>query len=423
MQFRTFLWTGAILCASAALAAGEPPAPGGRPDDPSVWPNRTSFRNSDPWLVENHEKIRKMRPRVLVLNFANDVDPAGIEDRTRRLIAAIAESTRYRGFEDPKAPAFLEYEVARYVDLRDENPPEDLRRETSTLFPRKPRGAPGVLCDYSKLYGPDFARRYGFRDPGAPDRFLDLHELIERGIVHELWFWAVHGKEWPGHETIEFKQYYDERARPIEGRHGPAGNGHDPTMPWSGRSFRIAFLNPHRGVGCAMENFGHTLEYMAHADTIGYFTKYFREFAELDLDRRYGLPFASLYALGPDDRVSYPEKDLMRIVRRGREHVVRPYVAAGGNVHFPPGARRHYDLESPYAVLSTIESYRLRNGPDGKDAVREFSKAKWERCAAVAPDCMGPWVVFWRQCMPGLDNRALDDEGRPMKNWWVFLFY
>jgi hypothetical protein len=25
--------------------------------------------------------------------------------------------------------------------------------------------------------------------------------------------------------------------------------------------------------------------------------------------------------------------------------------------------------------------------------------------------------------MPGLDNTALDDEGRPMKSWWPFLFY
>jgi hypothetical protein len=32
-------------------------------------------------------------------------------------------------------------------------------------------------------------------------------------------------------------------------------------------------------------------------------------------------------------------------------------------------------------------------------------------------------MVFWRQCMPGLDNLSLDDEGKPMKNWWVFLFY
>ena len=41
----------------------------------------------------------------------------------------------------------------------------------------------------------------------------------------------------------------------------------------------------------------------------------------------------------------------------------------------------------------------------------------------LAPDCMGRWVVYWRQNMPGLDNTALDDDGRPMKNWWPFLFY
>jgi hypothetical protein len=172
-----------------------------------------------------------------------------------------------------------------------------------------------------------------------------------------------------------------------------------------------------------MENFGHTLEYMAHENAIGYYTRYFREFAELDLDVRQGLPFPSLYALSGEDEVTYAAKDAMVVVRGGAEHRVEKYVAVGGNVHFPPGARRHYDLESPFTVLSTIESYRMRNGPDGQDAVAEFTKAKWARYADVAPDCMGPWVVFWRQCMPGLDNRSLDDDRKPMKNWWVFLFY
>jgi len=25
--------------------------------------------------------------------------------------------------------------------------------------------------------------------------------------------------------------------------------------------------------------------------------------------------------------------------------------------------------------------------------------------------------------MPGLDNPCRDDDGRPMKNWWPFLYY
>jgi hypothetical protein len=31
--------------------------------------------------------------------------------------------------------------------------------------------------------------------------------------------------------------------------------------------------------------------------------------------------------------------------------------------------------------------------------------------------------VYWFQSMPGLDNKCLDAEGRPLKNWWPFLFY
>jgi len=65
----------------------------------------------------------------------------------------------------------------------------------------------------------------------------------------------------------------------------------------------------------------------------------------------------------------------------------------------------------------------MRNGPDGKDLVLDFNKDKFARYRDLAPDCQGAWMVFWRQCMPGLDNQCIDDDGRPMKNWWPFLFY
>jgi hypothetical protein len=41
----------------------------------------------------------------------------------------------------------------------------------------------------------------------------------------------------------------------------------------------------------------------------------------------------------------------------------------------------------------------------------------------IAPDCGGPWLVWWRQNMPGLDNAARDNLGLPMLNWWPFVFY
>ena len=404
------------------------PVPPALPDDVTIWPNTVSYRNSDPWLWQNHDKIRKMRPRVLVLNFANDVDMEQIRRHVEGIIRATAEATRYHGFKDPSAPAFIEYEVAQYVDLRDKTGPNVGQRTTSSVLPvkqdRKPHEA---LCDYAGFFTGEFAKHLGFRDPRDPDRYLNLHELINFGFVHEMWFYAIHdpGDKWPGRETCEYKQFYDENCRPIRGKHDQAGNGADRTIPWSGRSFRIAFFNPHRGIGCALENFGHTLEWMATTGSIAYYRKYFLEFAELDFDKRFGVPFNELYRThyAVKDSITYPTSTSMAVKIKDKTYKIDPYIAIGGSVHFPPGARHHYDLSSPHTVLSTIENYRLRNGPDGQDLAKEFNIKMIAAVGNVAPDCMGNWAVFWRQCMPGLNNGALADDGQPMKNWWVFLFY
>jgi len=425
------LWSSRPSVGQDSRGAQSPEAPQIVPDnlsdDLTVWPNKVSYRNSDDWLWQNHDRIRKMRPRVLVLNFANDVSMEDIRKHVEGIIRATAEATRYHGFKDPTAPAFIEYEVAQYVDLRDKSGPEAGKRVTSSLMPRKKNPKKyEVLCDYGGFYTDEFAKHLGFRDPRDASRFLNLHELIDAGLVHEMWFYAIHdGGDWPGRETCEFKQFYDENCRPIKGKHGQAGNGADRTMPWPGRSFRIAFFNPHRGVGCAMENFGHTLEWMATTKSIAYYSKYFLEFAELNFDQRFGVPFNELYRTdyAVKDSISYPTRTSMVVKIKDQTYKIDPYIAIGGSVHFPPGARHHYDLDSPHTVLSTIENYRLRKGPDGKDLALPFNKDKFARYAEVAPDCMGRWMVFWRQCIPGLDSGCVDDAGQPMKNWWVFLFY
>ena len=120
-----------------------------------------------------------------------------------------------------------------------------------------------------------------------------------------------------------------------------------------------------------MESLGHSLERMATCGAIPYYERYFSD-----------------------------------------------YVAAGGNVHFTPNGRWDYDLDNPERVLSTIETWRQPG-----QVARPWTPALLERYRDLAPDCMGRWVVYWRQNMPGLYNAALDDAGRPMKNWWPFLFY
>ena len=398
------------------------------PDDLTIWPNKVSYRNSDPWLWQNHDKIRKMQPRVLVLNFANDTDMKAIREHAEGIIRANAEATRYHAFNNPDAPRFIEYEVVKYVDLRDQSGPKKGQRTASSLFPVKSdRKENEVLCDYAGFFTDAFAEKLGFRDPRDPSRFLNLNELINLGFVNELWFYAIHdpGDAWPARETCEYKQYYDENCRPIEGKHGPAGNGHDRTMPWSGRSFRIAFFNPHRGVGCSLENIGHTLEWMATTNSVPYYAKYFIEFAELNLKDRFGVPFNELYRTNPSvkDSISYPTKTSMVVKIGDKEHKIDPYIAKGGSVHFAPGARYHYDRTSPNVVMSTIENYRMHNGPDGEDLAEQWNMKRIDTVNNVAPDCMGNWMVFWRQCMPGLDNQCFDDDDKPMKNWWVFMFY
>ena len=150
--------------------------------------------------------------------------------------------------------------------------------------------------------------------------------------------------------------------------------------PWLGRSMRVLFVNFARGVGCAMESLGHSLERMATCGAIPYYERYFREYAGLDLDRRYGLPFESLYQRSP---VDYPTPTSMRYPSRWRHATLNDYVPAGGNVHFMPNGRHDYDLDGGAPVMSTIESWRQPDGqprlwtPEPLDRYRTSRRTAW----------------------------------------------
>lgn len=387
--------------------------------DTREWPNAVSCANSDAWLAEHHDELQVMRPRLLVINFANPNPARRMREQTQQLIKALAESSRYHGYKDSNAPAFLQYQVFKYVDLRDG------AKGNCALTPIKKPAPPGAMnFDYGALFSARYAGYWGVRAPAQPERFLRLDELIDQGYVHEVWFFIDPDETVRCFECVEMKPRYDEQFRRISNAWVQAGNGGDDEQPWIGRSVRINCLNWTRGIGCGLENLGHALEGTAHSGAIPYFTRYFYEYAMFDLDRRYGLPFNSLYAVEMTPRqISYPAPRVMRVVVGGRAYVVSNYVAAGGNVHFPPNATGHYDQNNTTAVLSTIEDWRIGSGPDGQDVAKPWSARVLERYERVAPDCMGKWLVYWRQNMPGLNNKQKDDAGRPMKNWWPFLFY
>jgi hypothetical protein len=78
--------------------------------------------------------------------------------------------------------------------------------------------------------------------------------------------------------------------------------------------------------------------------------------------------------------------------------------------------------DNPTAVLSAIEDWRIGSGPGGKDLAKPRTNEAFARNREAAPDCMGPWRIYWRQNFPGVDNRQKDDAGKPMKNSRPFLF-
>ncbi len=120
------------------------------------WPNEVSRANSDPWIVEHHDQIRKMRPEVLVLNFSNDLTTREATTIAKKLMLALEESSRWHGYDDPDAPAFFDFRVAKTVNLADD-PPVQTCDGNSTKFPRKPNWTGGNNFEYSELYTETFA--------------------------------------------------------------------------------------------------------------------------------------------------------------------------------------------------------------------------------------------------------------------------
>ena len=394
-------------------------------DDLTVWPNRVSSANSDDWLVKNHDRIRQMRPRLLVLNFANGVSAEKARAKVDGLIGALRESSRWHGYRDQKAPTFLEYQVYKLVNLTDPSPaadPRDSPDGNSTKYPRVPNWKEGINFQYGRLFQPEFTGHYGISDPKKPGRNLTLKELVDRGIVNEVWFLAYQGKFGAPFESVEVKQAYDEQFGKIPGKSVQAGNGGTDEQPFIGRSLRILFINVERGPGCAMESLGHSLEGMARCGAIPYLKPYFEEYGGFDLDKRHGLPFDSLY--GRDGaEMNYPNPNTLEFTWKGEKRKIENYIPIANNVHFLPNGRRDYDLDNAQPILSTIEHYRLHDGPGGKDKIELWTPKVLEAYRQLANDCMGPWVVYWRQNMPGFANTAKDGTGKRMKNWWPFLFY
>ncbi len=442
----------AAACASAAPGDVGTSSEEAFSSDLTIWPNTTSFANSDPWLADHHDSIREMRPHVLVLNFANHRSVQEVTARVHEIFAGLDEGSRYHGYSDPIAPAFLAYKLAKVVDLTDGSP-----RANSALTPRKANAQDAWQFGYGALFGKELSDRYGFDDPSNPGRSLSVCELLARGKVHEIWVNTDPGGPVSA-ESLEYKQVYDAAGNAVPGRFDRcAGNGcidADDLAPIAacGRSIRIVSIGESRGPGCALHSLGHSFEGTGRdGGPVPPLTKDFLPFANFDLHSRLGLPFDNWYACAygfdtnavsettcplplstVDERgnqvcISFSGRNSLSWNVGGATGEVASYDQGCGSVHFPPNARDHYDAKNRCPARSTCEHFGLHDGKNGVDAHEPYDASKaalYDHYAGYPfADCEGGWQIYWRQSFPGYANPATGRDGAPIRNWWPYLFY
>jgi hypothetical protein len=444
-------FAGVVVCSGFALGCGRAegdlltPTCGassaGAPEPcPNVWPNEVSRANSDPWLVAHHDDLDSIHPRALVLHFYNQLTIDEVRSNTDKLVDALAEGSRFHGF----TPRFLEYEIAGFVDLTDRPPPSGYPFPFSTQLPTTPDGA----FDPGPLFGQPFTDLYGIADPSDPSHNLPLCQLFARGLIHEVW---LHVGEPPPKDMssiYERRQNYDASGRAVPGSFmTTAGNAaqaralDDVACPVTVRLVTIVPITTPRfnsqplgrDVACSLMAHGFAVE--TAAVSIPYLSVHARPFLNTDLRSRYKVGFDSWRDICPKNFslcIGYSEEAAGQwAVRPSSGAMVggwsmRPFRQGCGTVDFPPNARFRWDFNNAQpgqAVPSRCDGYGQRLGPGGTDVYEPFVPEKSGDDEPGPLDCGPAWQKHWRQSIPGYRNAALDVDGRPMKNWWPFLFY
>jgi hypothetical protein len=391
---------------------------------PTTWPTAGHSANSDPWLVTHRATLTEMRPRVLVLNFQNGRTVDDARANAERQVAAIAEGSRYHGYDNPAAPSFIRYEIVKVVDLTDPVPPPGWPYPSSTLLPTAQTGEFDVLALFSSQLYTD---RYGFPDTATSSRALSLCELFEQGIINEVWIQDGEANLRRAPLSLERKQAYDGAERAVPGSFAPnAGGGGRLESILCGVSVRLAHLDAARGPGCDLEVRGWEIESMwealpsLRADALAFLNR--------DFDTRFGVRFAGWAAICDQvgtPCISYPTSTSARGNHPddGTPWSISPFSQGCGSTTFPPNARWRGDMGNDAMVESRCEHFGLRDAPDGGDTYEPYTAAKVAALEQAFPDCGGGWQIYWRQSIPGYGNRARNSDGTPMKNWWPLLFY
>ena len=406
-----------------------------------IWPNATSSANSDAWLRQHHDEITEMHPRALVINFVNGASgsTSAVRARWDLMAKAMAEGSRYHAYSDQNAKPFVIHELLKQVDLVDNPIPGGWTKPNSTKTPRVTT-ASGVRLDYTQLYSQAFADLYAIRDPQNPSHNLTLCELLQKGIINELFIAIDNSEDGITPEIIEYKQMYDSNDQPLVGQFDPfAGNGQfEPTadLPVAracGRSLRVDFLEMNNGLDGALHVLTHNYEHLGTA--VPNIERFYAALFNRDFGQRFNTPFNSWYDVSvngsPTNFLSYPSNQSVSWSCppdsgcAGQQGVISPFTQGCGNAHYPPNARNSYDYQNTTTVLTRCEHYGLHDGPNGKDLASPYSVQTLANLTQQFGNegNGGAWQLYLFQSIPGVGSRASTDDGVHIKNFWPYLYY
>jgi hypothetical protein len=381
---------------------------GGGITDPAVWPNDMSRANSDDWLSTNHDRISQLRPKVLVIDLENT---ANAEKLVTDHINALKLVSTPHGFKDKAAQPAVAYELVSVV-----------------------HASKGGNIDYNSWNTRAFAdNNMKLKDPANPSGpNLTLCEAFEKGVINEVWCMA--GSDPKCGETQEAKQVYDAAGKKVAGKFVSASNGDNIMSLGCKVTARITDFNSKRGTGCHQHAMGHAWERYMDAGAVPGLAKQAKRFLNWDMDKRYSAPFSSFYQACSTN--SSQTTDCMTWVSdvhvKGGASASKPFDIADisqgcGNAHFYPNTTGNYsyDAKTPDPEVScACENYGLRNGEGGKDLTNKYTNAMTDKLyPQIDDDCGGHGSAYLYQNFPGPGTKAQNDDGTPMHNWWVYLFY
>jgi hypothetical protein len=417
---------------TGAVCTPESTAPGCQP---TPWPTPGHSTNSDPWLVTHNQVITSMAPNVLVLNFDNGQTSAQTMAYAKEVAAALAAGSAYHAYSNPSAPTFLNYNILKVVDLTDSPSGPSVNSNV-------PLTSAGDFDPNALFNSAAFAPFYDYPDPSAPGGYQSLCQLFENGTINEVWIQDGGATTLPDRTVLPRAPLYDEIKMSYDDSGAATGSFFDLCIGGGGSgtqtclnvacsvTVRLAHLDPSPSGGPACDvlvrGWGIDGMWSALPSDLAVDAN---AFLNQDFRTRFNVSFKSWPEIcTATPCVDYPNP--MRARSTSGDTTVfdiNPFTQGCGNSQFPPNGTQTDDFQDTNPVNSRCEGFGLGGGSNGGDVYQPYAYdalvASYDQMYRGNSQCYVGWQIYWRQSMPGYQNRATASNGTPMKNWWPTLFY